>query len=480
MRLGLVLFSLILATLTQVSGEVTALSGETFDAYIKENELSLIEFYAPWCGHCKKLAPEYETAATALKDSVISLAKVDCTTEPNKPICERYDVKGFPTLKVFRNTDTKPADYNGGRTSADIVNYMIKQNAPAYVELKSSKELEIFRGANVAVVGSFEKLEGAAYEIFLDIAKENREDYDFAYTTDLASQLPEDSGVTVPAGDSIVLFKTFDDGHAIYTGEISTMEVVKFILAESFPLLGPINADTYAKYMERNLPIMYFFIDPSATEATAAITADAQAIAVEFKGQMSLVTLDGVKWERFMSGTFGLEAPPGSAIQFEKKIFKYQGDITVKEDIQKFAQGYVDGTIEPFLKSQEAPADNSGPVTVIVGKEFEKIVLDETKDVFMEFYAPWCGHCKKLTPAYEEVGKNFKADTNVVIGKCDSTENDTPADVTGFPTLIFYPSNNKEGVKFSGDRTAEAIIKFINDNRATDPSTPAAEGHEEL
>lgn len=476
----LVLLSLVLATLTQVSGKVTVLADvKSFDAFIKEKELSLLEFYAPWCGHCKKLSPEYDAAALALVDTGISLAKVDCTTEPNKPICERYGVKGFPTLKVFRNTDPKPADYNGGRTSVDIVKYMKKQNSPAYVELKVAKELEIFRGADVAVVGSFGKLEGAAYEIFLQIATANREDFDFAYTADLASLLPEDSGVTVPAGDSIVLFKTFDDGHAIFSGEISSLEVMEFIKAESFPLLGPINADTYAKYMERNLPIMYFFIDPSATEATAAITADAKAIAVEFKGTMSLVTLDGVKWEKFMSGTFGLAAPPGSAIQFEKKIFKYQGDITVKDDLQKFAQGYVDGTIEPFLKSQEAPVDNSGPVTVIVGKEFEKIVLDETKDVFMEFYAPWCGHCKKLTPIYEEVGKHYLSDTNVVIGKCDSTENDTPAEVSGFPTLIFYPSTNKAGVKFSGDRTKEAIIKFIDDGRTSDPSTPAA-GHEEL
>merc|ERR1719273_430162 len=436
-----------------------------------------MEFYAPWCGHCKQLAPEYEKAAIQLSPE-IALAKLDCTNEAHEALCGKYGVKGFPTLKVFRNKI--PSDYDGGRKADDIIKFMKRQNSPSYVEVKSTEDLtNLHQLDDLIVVGSFEKFEGAAYDKFIALAEKERNNYAFGVTTSLDTVL---TGMEIPEGTSIILKKQFDEGHNFYTGNIEEEPVLAFLKANSFPIYGEMNAESYAKYLEREVPVYYFFVDPSDKDTTDAIAQVATDVGAGFKGKMSFVWLDGIMWERFMVGTFGVKTPPGAAIQFDDKVYVFSGDIKIAANVRQFAQEYFDKKLEPYVKSQKIPKDNSKPVTIVVGKEFEKIVFDETKDVMVEFYAPWCGHCKKMAPAYEKVGQTFAGDENVVVAKIDATENDHPGDVTGFPTLIFYPANdNKEGLKYDGDRSDEAIIKFINDNRiSVFPSGAAKKKHDEL
>ena len=147
--------------------------------------------------------------------------------------------------------------------------------------------------------------------------------------------------------------------------------------------------------------------------------------------------------------------------------------------VTKFVADVLAGTIKPSLKSDPIPESNDGPVTVVVGEEFEKIVLDETKDVLVKFYAPWCGHCKKLAPVWDELGEAFKDNANIVIAKFDATTNEADGvNIRGYPTLKFYPKDNKAGVDYSGERDLESFKKYLNENAVSLKEGGAA--HDEL
>jgi protein disulfide-isomerase-like protein len=108
------------------ASDVVVLTDETFDETIKNHEFVLVEFFAPWCGHCKKLAPEYEKAATALKDIAV-LASVDCTVQEN--LASRFGIQGFPTLKFFKRGSFDPIDFQAERNAKAIESWVRSKTA---------------------------------------------------------------------------------------------------------------------------------------------------------------------------------------------------------------------------------------------------------------------------------------------------------------------------------------------------------------
>lgn len=123
-----------------------------------------------------------------------------------------------------------------------------------------------------------------------------------------------------------------------------------------------------------------------------------------------------------------------------------------------------EGNLEPYQKSEPIPESNDGPVKVAVAKNFDEVVTNNGKDTLIEFYAPWCGHCKKLTPVFEELGTKM-ADEDVEIVKVDATANDVPPqfEVRGFPTLFWLPKDSKsKPVKYDGGRELDDFVKYIS------------------
>ncbi|KAL1535048.1 Protein disulfide-isomerase like 2-1 [Salvia divinorum] len=109
-------------------------------------------------------------------------------------------------------------------------------------------------------------------------------------------------------------------------------------------------------------------------------------------------------------------------------------------------------------------------VVVLTSENFDEIVLDEKKDVLVEFYAPWCGHCKTLAPTYEKVATALNQEEDVVIANLDADKYKDLAEkygVSGYPTLKFFPKNNKAGEDYSAGRDLDEFVTFINEKCGT-------------
>ena len=113
--------------------KVSVLNKDLFPRFISKNKLVLMEFYAPWCGHCQELAPHFREAADILAGmrkqlpTPVKFAKLDDSDEYNRGgrfgAPDVYNFSSYPALFVFRDGEME-SPYYGGREVDDIVFWM--------------------------------------------------------------------------------------------------------------------------------------------------------------------------------------------------------------------------------------------------------------------------------------------------------------------------------------------------------------------
>mmetsp|Transcript_17721 Transcript_17721/g.12648 ORF Transcript_17721/g.12648 Transcript_17721/m.12648 type:complete len:123 (+) Transcript_17721:98-466(+) len=104
-------------------------------------------------------------------------------------------------------------------------------------------------------------------------------------------------------------------------------------------------------------------------------------------------------------------------------------------------------------------------VIVLTDDNFEE-ELAKYSSLLVEFYAPWCGHCKKLAPVWEELAESLKDVPNLVIAKFDATANEVDGlEIRGYPTLKFYPMGKSgQAIDYDDERDLEGFKKWLSNN----------------
>jgi protein disulfide-isomerase A1 len=458
--------ALAFASYALADSDVISLTASDFSSKVDTEPLILVEFFAPWCGHCKALAPHYEEAATALKERDIKLAKVDCVDQAD--LCQANGIQGYPTLRVYKNGT--PEDYTGPRKADGIISYMVKQSLPAVTEVTSSNIGEFKSADTFVAIAYVSSTTAAPATAFSAVAERNRDNYLFGLSTD-----PDVFASENVAPPTVVVYRAFDDPKVAYPYPILDAKAEDFdewITDLAIPVIDEVGSDNYAKYAQSPKPLAYVFLDPTA-ESKDAIIASVRPVAEEFKSKMNFVWIDAVKFGDHAKA-LNIQEPkwPAFVIQDVQKQLKYpldQAKEVTTESVKEWTTRYVNGELQPELKSQPVPESQDESVYDLVGKQFEEVVFDDSKDVFVEFYASWCGHCKRLKPTWDLLGDKYaEVKDKLVIAKMEATENDLPPSVSfrvsGFPTLKFKPAGTREFLDYEGDRSFESLVAFVEEH----------------
>jgi len=435
---------------------------ESFEEFIEENPFVLVEFYAPWCGHCKSLAPEYEKAATILHDekSNIVLMKVDATVETK--LAETYGVKGYPTIIFFNNGDTK--NFDGDRTANSIVSWVKRKSGPPSLLLNSHEEQTKFIEKGGVVVGVFAGEDSKDYITFSKIAKEE-EDFNFGHRFDAK----EKETIFLVTKDMDI--KSFNDQE-----KVNKKNLKEWIQRDGHPLIAELDQKVWLRSANSKTPLLAVFLDPKSFDT---LKPHIKGVAEAHYGKLISSWMDGVTNEQLISrwGGTGNVLPTAFVVTYpteNPKITSWDEETEKElnaESLANFVDKALKGEYSKFQKSEPVPEKNDGPVTIVVGKTFDSIINDPTKDVLIELYAPWCGHCKKLEPIYNELGKKFHGVQSITIAKIDATANAVSDNIQiqGFPTILFFPSNDKDNyISYEGNRELKDLVEFVKE-KATLP-----------
>lgn len=447
---------------------ILVLKSDNFQRALEHFDNILVEFYAPWCGYCKSFAPDYVKIAATLKergDNVVC-AKVDAPE--NQDLIEKYDIQGFPTIKLFRK-DKKPDSYQGFRGVDALVDWVTRKIGPPAVLLEDHDTAEQFKvSADVVIVGHFKDSTSNESLTYQEIA-DQYDDFEFAivHHEEVATK------IGFIKGDGVKLFKKFDEGEVEYDKDLkSAAELKRFIQANSLPLVVTFDQKNAQKIFGGDIKAHNLLFISKSDSRFEGILEELKQSAKQFKEKVLFVVIDSDQdeHERIIE-YFGLKKDELPGLRFiklqeEMTKFKYPHDELVSDKITEFVQGVLDGNIKPHLLTQELPEDwDKNPVKVLVGTNFDDVALDKSKDVLVEFYAPWCGHCKALAPIYDQLGEKYKDSETIVIAKMDAASNELEhTRINSYPTIKLYKKETNEVIEYNGERTLEGLTKFLETN----------------
>ncbi|KAM1225688.1 hypothetical protein ACFX13_045124 [Malus domestica] len=330
-----------------VDGTVLELDDSNFDSAISALDLVLVDFYAPWCGHCKRLSPQLDAAAPLLAGLKHPVAIAKLNADKFTSVARKYEIDAYPTLKLFMHG--VPMEYNGPRKAESLVRYLKKFAAPDVSILESDSAISEFvqaAGTYFPIYIGFGLNESLVSKVaikykkkaWFSVAKDFSEDvmvlYDFDKVPALASLHP-----------------TYDERNIFY-GPFEEEFLEDFIRQSLFPLAMPINYETLKSLSDDERKIVLTIVEDEDEEKSKKLINILKSAASANRD--FVFGYVGIKqWEDF-ADTFGAnkktKLPKMVVWDRMEEYITVNGSESIDEEdqasqVSQFIQGYKEGRI---------------------------------------------------------------------------------------------------------------------------------------
>lgn len=389
---GLHLVAPISAETSLVTGEphssVQTLTTENFDEALNDpaNGLWLLKFYAPWCSHCKKLAPTLDAMAPYVSGR-LAIGKIDCTI--HKPLCQKHNVGGYPSLKISRDGDL--FDYPGKRDADSMIEFAEKMSMPAVSLINSREEFDEQVSAKSGNGVAFLVYDPKAKEVSKNTAKSKGVDELTSVEKYLAStntvqvfgqvarKLQDKASFALlhpNKGSKQELAKFGLDGKSKgpfivkiendvdpmfyeYDSNLNSMDLLDFVKNNNVALVTDLQGHNFRSVAHLGKPLFIGVVDGEKVgtdDTMTSFVSDLKGFAKgEGSGDYTFATMDGKKWTNFLKqfSVYPAALPQYLVLDAPKRMYHQNETIT---DIEAFVSGIKDGSIP----QREQESNNGG------------------------------------------------------------------------------------------------------------------------
>lgn len=383
---------------------VVVLGELNFQEAIEKYPYVFVEFYATWCKACQRAASEIVRLSTELKkrEDPVMMAKVDVDASSN--LADKFYVDSTPTLILFING--KPIKYQGDVKERKMKEWVLHRSAPISQNLPSFEEVTSFYSSEDIVALYFGDEDTQLFRDFLSVAEKFQREILFGHSFDESTRKQ-----MAVQKNSVILMKKYDEGRVDLNGELNSESLYSEISKHRYPTLTDINLENEGlafRETQNSLTLLvYLKTDP-------LIQLFKREIVPQLTGEVNLSILRGD-----VGGIGNIFRRLGSKVSQKTlptlrivkagtgEIFSFPaGREITEESILQFWRDFKEGKLktiqeEEMEKKEESKKIQATKTIELNDKNWDQIVNDPTKDVFVMFYAPWCGHCKAVRPFLE-------------------------------------------------------------------------------